>query len=281
MSSSGEVRTLSTDKYKVDDESESFLAVRHLSKHFGALRAVEDVSFEVHPGQIFSIIGPNGAGKTTLFSVITGVYRATAGRVIFCGQDIVGLQDYRISRLGIARTFQKIRLFKQISVLDNVLVGMYCRTKSGVGDAFLRTPRLKREEARGRQRALELLRFVGVYEYQEYFAGHLSYGDQRRLEIARALATEPKVLLLDEPTAGMNPVEKDEMMTLIRTIRDDGITVLIVEHDMKVIMGMSDWVVVINHGEKIAEGTPKEVQQNQDVIEAYLGEEFQDEPIAS
>ena len=281
MSSSREVRTLPTEKVRVDGESKSFLAVRHLSKHFGALRAVEDVSFEVYPGQIFSIIGPNGAGKTTLFSVITGVYRATAGQVVFCGQDIVGLQDYRISRLGIARTFQKIRLFRQISVLDNVLVGMYCRTKSGVGDAFLRTPRLKREEETGRQRALELLRFVGIYEYQEYFAGHLSYGDQRRLEIARALATEPKVLLLDEPTAGMNPVEKEEMMSLIRTIRDDGITVLIVEHDMKVIMGMSDWVVVINHGEKIAEGTPKEVQQNQDVIEAYLGEEFQDEPIAS
>jgi branched-chain amino acid transport system ATP-binding protein len=254
--------------------SQALLVVQGLSKTFGALEAVQDVSFKVREGEIFAIIGPNGAGKTTVFNCITGVYPATRGRITFLGQDILGLPQYRITELGIARTFQKIRIFKNVSVLENTLVGTHCRTKSGVWDALTRTPRSKDEERLSLQKAVEFLRSVGIEKYWRSLARQLPYGDQRRLEMARALATEPKLMLLDEPTAGMNPTEKDAMMSLIDAVRHSGKTVLLVEHDMKVVMGISDRIVVLNHGQKIAEGTPQDVRANQAVIEAYLGTGF-------
>jgi branched-chain amino acid transport system ATP-binding protein len=267
----GDHVTLGAQHSKDCAEDGHLLSVKGLSKHFGALKAVDDLSFEVTKGEIFAIIGPNGAGKTTAFNCITGYYPATAGEARFRGQEVLSLNDYEVVGLGVARTFQKIRVFKGITVLENVLVGAHCRTKTGVWEAFLRTPAMKREEEASRQRARELLRFVGIDRYHECLAQQLSHGDQKRLEVARALATEPELLLLDEPVAGMNPNEKGEMMSLIQTIRERGITVLLVEHDMRVVMGISDRMVVLDHGVKIAEGTPEEIQCEDCVIEAYLG----------
>ena len=251
--------------------TDTILDVRGISKRFGGLQALSDVGITIKRGQVYGLIGPNGAGKTTFFNVLTGLYTPDSGHFMLGGLQYHPVAVHKVAQAGIARTFQNIRLFPEMTALENVMVGRHARTSSGLFGAVFRTGSFKREEAAIAKRAQELLDYVGIGAYAPYKARTLSYGDQRRLEIARALATEPLLLALDEPAAGMNATEKVVLRDLINTIRADGKTILLIEHDVKLVMGLCNRVTVLDHGKQIIEGTPAEVQRNEAVIEAYLG----------
>jgi branched-chain amino acid transport system ATP-binding protein len=250
----------------------NLLVTENIRKEFGGLLAVADLDFTIPEGSIVSLIGPNGAGKTTFFNMLTGVYKPTDGRIVFDDTDVTEKPPHAITKLGVGRTFQNIRLFPQMTALENVLVGMHSRLRGGILGSIFGTPRVRREEREAHEKGRDLLRYAGLRGVDDELAQNLSYGDQRRLELARALATDPKLLLLDEPTAGMNPQETAAFTDFLGKLRSERpITILLIEHDMKVVMGISERVTVLDYGEKIAEGTAGEIQRDERVIEAYLG----------
>lgn len=250
---------------------ETVLKVANVSKRFGGLQALSDVGITIQRGQVYGLIGPNGAGKTTFFNVLTGLYTPDSGTFELAGKPYTPTAVHEVAKAGIARTFQNIRLFAEMTALENVMVGRHIRTKSGLLGAIFRTPAFKAEEKAIAERAQELLNYVGIGKYADYKARTLSYGDQRRLEIARALATDPQLIALDEPAAGMNATEKVQLRELIDRIRNDNRTILLIEHDVKLVMGLCNYVTVLDYGKPLVSGTPAEVQKNEKVIEAYLG----------
>ena len=253
-----------------------FLDVQNATLSFGGLTAVSDATFHVDENEIVSIIGPNGAGKTTIFNILTGLYKVDHGTALFCGENIFDKTPQEIAKLGISRTFQNIRLFSSMRVIENVLTGTHINCKYNLWDAIFRTKKYREEERKHHQNAVDILDSIGLHDRIHTLAKNLPYGEQRKLEIARGMATSPKLLLLDEPAAGMNPQESQELMEFIRYLRDIGYTILLIEHDMKVVMNISDRIYVFDHGKKIAEGIPEEIANNPEVVKAYLGEEQED-----